>query len=124
MPRCRRLRGDSGSIGTVWDAIPPLLAGLADDPDRLTGVDTIGVDEHLWHHQPRPGKGPKEFTGIVDLTRRDGKPRARLLDLVPGRSGKAYADWLHDRGKPFTHRDRHRHVAPVPRLFQRDPRRA
>jgi transposase len=62
---------------TVWEAIRPLLAELADDPDRLTGVDTIGVDEHIGHHQPRPGKGPKEFTGIVDLTRRDGKPRAR-----------------------------------------------
>jgi transposase len=87
---------------TVWDAIRPLLAELADDPDRLTGVDTVGVDEHIWHHQPRPGKGPKEFTGIVDLTRRNGKPRARLLDLVPGRSGKAYADWLNARGEPFT----------------------
>ena len=45
---------------TVWDAIKPLLAELADDPDRLAGVDTVGVDEHIWHHQPRPGKGPKE----------------------------------------------------------------
>jgi transposase len=61
---------------TVWDAIRPLLAELADDPDRLTSVDTVGVDEHIWHHQPKPGKPPKEFTGIVDLTRRNGKPRA------------------------------------------------
>src|SRR5215218_1808136 len=52
--------------------------------------------------QPRPGKGPKEQTGIVDLTRRNGKPRARLLDLVPGRSGKVYADWLRSRGNAFT----------------------
>jgi hypothetical protein len=35
------------------------------------------------------------------LTRRNG-PRARLLDLVPGRSGKTYADWLNARGEPFT----------------------
>jgi len=87
---------------TVWAAIKPLLEELADDPDRLAGVDTVGVDEHIWHHQPRPGKGPKEQTGIVDLTRRNGKPRARLLDLVPGRSGKAYADWLGSRGNGFT----------------------
>ncbi len=87
---------------TVWEAIKPLLEELADDPDRLAGVDTVGVDEHIWHHQPRPGKGPKEQTGIVDLTRRNGKPRARLLDLVPGRSGKAYADWLRSRGNAFT----------------------
>jgi transposase len=38
----------------------------------------------------------------VDLTRRNGRPKARLLDLVPGRSGKAYADWLTARGEPFT----------------------
>jgi transposase len=87
---------------TVWDAIKPLLAELADDPDRLAGVDTAGVDEHIWHHQPRPGKGPKEQTGIVDLTRHNGKPRARLLDLVPGRSGKVYADWLRAHGEAFT----------------------
>jgi Helix-turn-helix domain of transposase family ISL3 len=54
---------------TVWDAIKPLLAELADDPDRLADIDTLGVDEHIWHHRPRPGKGPKELTGIVDLTR-------------------------------------------------------
>jgi transposase len=87
---------------TVWDAIRPLLAELAEAPDRFAGVDTVGVDEHIWHHRPKPGKGPKEFTGIVDLTRRNGRPRARLLDLVPGRSGKAYGDWLNARGEPFT----------------------
>jgi len=89
---------------TVWEAIKPLLEELANDPDRLAGVDTVGVDEHIWHHQLRPGKGPKEQTGIVDLTRRNGRPRARLLDLVPGRSGKAYADWLRSRGNAFTSR--------------------
>ncbi len=42
------------------------------------------------------------MTGMVDLTRdQAGRTRARLLDLVPGRSGKAYADWLKDRGEPF-----------------------
>src|SRR5215211_6638344 len=87
---------------TVWQAIKPLLEELADDRARLAGVDAVGVDEHIWHHQPRPGKGPKEQTGIVDLTRRNGKPRARLLDLVPGRSGKVYADWLRSRGNAFT----------------------
>jgi transposase len=87
---------------TVWDAIRPLLADLAGDPGRLVGVEVLGVDEHLWHHSPKGGKGPKELTGMVDLTRRDGRPQARLLDLVPGRSGKAYADWLRSRGEAFT----------------------
>lgn len=39
---------------------------------------------------------------MVDLTRdKHGKTRARLLDLVPGRSGKAYATWLGDRDDAF-----------------------
>ena len=33
-----------------------------------------------------------------------GRVRARLLDLVSGRSGKAYADWLQARGDPFRRR--------------------
>ncbi len=42
---------------------------------------------------------------MVDLTRAQaGRTRARLLDLVPGRSGKAYADWLKDRGDAFRKR--------------------
>jgi transposase len=92
---------------TVWDAIAPILEELADDPARLAGVAVLGVDEHIWHHAPRPGKGPKELTGMVDLTKRPdtkGKVRtqARLLDLVPGRSGPAYAGWLNSRGPGFT----------------------
>ena len=37
------------------------------------------------------GRGPKQLTGMVDLTPDPdtGRPQARLLDLVPGRSGKA-----------------------------------
>ena len=34
---------------------------------------------------------------MVDLAR-GSHPTARLLDLVPGRSGKAYRDWLDERG--------------------------
>ena len=49
----RRLRVD---WHTVWAAIKPLLAEFANDPNRLTGVDTVGVDEHIWHHQPRPSR--------------------------------------------------------------------
>lgn len=88
---------------TLWDTIAPLLDGLAAEPARFAGVTVLGVDEHIWHHAPRPGKGPKELTGMVDLTRDgDGKPQARLLDLVPGRSGPAYAGWLVERGEDFT----------------------
>ena len=45
--------------------------------------------------------GPRELTGIVDLTRGKDHPTARLLDLVPGRSGTVYKNWLEERGEDF-----------------------
>jgi transposase len=96
---------------TVWTSIEPLLQAMADDETRFAGVNALGVDEHIWHHvSTKPigagGRGPKELTGMVDLTRhRDAKGkmrvRARLLDLVPGRTGAAYGDWLTERGVAF-----------------------
>jgi transposase len=92
---------------TVWRAVRPLLESMAADPARFADVTSLGVDEHVWHHvSTKPveagGRGPKELTGMVDLTRdQHGRVRARLLDLVPGRSGKAYGDWLADRGEAF-----------------------
>ncbi|QNP55681.1 ISL3 family transposase [Tessaracoccus defluvii] len=92
---------------TLWRAIRPVLEAAADDEDRFAGVGSLGVDEHIWHHvSTKPvglgGRGPKEFTGMVDLTRdKDGHITARLLDLVPGRSGEAYKTWLRDRGDMF-----------------------
>ena len=61
----------------------------------------------MWHHVwTKPitdgGRGPKEFTGMVDLCRDSkARTRARLLDLVPGRFGAAYADWLKERNETF-----------------------
>ena len=92
---------------TLWRAVKPILEAAAADEARFAGVTSLGVDEHIWHHvSTRPvdqgGRGPKEFTGMVDLTRdKDGRVRARLLDLVPGRSGEAYKTWLRDRGDTF-----------------------
>ena len=92
---------------TVWASIEPLLQEMADDESRFAGVKRLGVDEHVWHHVSEfpiedGGRGPKQLTGMVDLTpNEDGKPTARLLDLVPGRSGKAYSDWLEERGTAF-----------------------
>jgi transposase len=105
------IRGLARQLGTtwntVWSSIRPLLTAMADDESRFAGVTRLGVDEHVWHHvSERPieegGRGPKQLTGMVDLTPGEhGKPRSRLLDLVPGRSGKAYSDWLKDRGQAF-----------------------
>jgi len=81
---------------TVWASIEPLLQAMADDEGRFAGVKWLGVDEHVWHHVNEfpiedGGRGPKQLTGMVDLTPDPdtGRPQARLLDLVPGRSGKA-----------------------------------
>jgi len=95
------------SWDTVWTSIQPVLAAAAADESRFAAVTTLGVDEHVWHHvSTKPigqgGRGPKELTGMVDLTRdKHGRVRARLLDLVPGRSGEAYKTWLKARGDTF-----------------------
>jgi transposase len=92
---------------TVWEAIKPVLEAADADLARFANVTMLGVDEHLWHHvSTKPvedgGRGPKELTGMVDLTRDEhGTVRARLLDLVPGRSGQAYKTWLIERGETF-----------------------
>lgn len=58
--------------------------------------------EHIWHRVSPLKQGPKELTGMVKLTRdADGSKRARLLDLVPGRSGIVYTQWLKERGDAF-----------------------
>ena len=91
-----------GGWWTLWRAIKPELERLAADETRFAGVTSLGVDEHIWHHGDPRRKGPKELTGMVDLTRdEDGRVHARLLDLVPGRSKKAYADWLTQRAEAF-----------------------
>ena len=86
---------------TVWSHIKPCLQAASDDPARFAGVQVLGVDEHVWHHQDRRRRGPRELTGIVDLTRGEDHPTARLLDLVPGRSGTVYKNWLEERGEQF-----------------------
>ena len=105
-----QLRGEQASIEglsrqlgttwrTLWRAIRPVLEAAAEDEARFDGVSSLGVDEHIWHHVSPLKRGPKELTGMVDLTRhphpRTGKVvvKARLLDLVPGRSGTVYKSW-------------------------------
>lgn len=72
---------------------------LIADPDRFDSVAVIGVDEHVWRHTRR---GDKYVTVIIDLTPvRDKTGPARLLDMVEGRSKKAFQDWLADRPKQW-----------------------
>jgi transposase len=78
---------------TVMRAVRECGEPLVDDPGRLEGVTGLGVDEHVWQHAGW-ARRTQFATGIVDLT--SGRP-PRLLDVVTGRTGKAYADWIADR---------------------------
>jgi len=86
---------------TLWRAVRGEADARTSRPGRLEGVKTLGVDEHIW----RPGRfreGERAVTGMVDLTRdADGRLHARLLDVVPGRSGTVYAGWLGRQTKDF-----------------------
>ena len=53
---------------TVWSHIQPVLTAVVDDPSRLAGVRVLGVDEHVWHHPGRRRRGPKELSGVMDMT--------------------------------------------------------
>ena len=86
-------------LGLSWDTVNTIALDatrmiIAADTGRLDGVRVIGVDEHRWSHTRRPGDDGY-VTVIIDLTPvLEGTGRARLLDLVPGRSAAALTSWL------------------------------
>jgi transposase len=78
---------------TLWNAVRGEAVRRTSDPGRGRGVRTLGVDEHIW--RPSHHGRDKAVTAMVDLTRDEqGRLHARLIDVVPGRSGTAYANWL------------------------------
>jgi transposase len=78
---------------TCWNAIKAEAGRRVKKPERLKGVQTLGVDEHIW--RPSMRGTSRAVTIMVDLTRdAHGCLHARLLDAVEGRSGTVYADWL------------------------------
>jgi transposase len=88
--------------GTVMRAVREYGQPLVDDPARLGGVTGLGVDEHVWQHAS--ARRLTQFaTGITDLT--PGRP-ARLLEVLPGRTGKVYAGWLAARDEAWKARVR------------------
>ena len=84
-------------LGLSWDTVNTIAMDatqmiVAADTTRLDGVRVIGVDEHRWSHT-RHTDG--FVTVIIDLTPvLEGTGRARLLDMVPGRSAAALRTWL------------------------------
>lgn len=102
---CRRVGRDGEAVavvaadfgvgwGTVMRAVAEHGTPLVDDPARLEGVAALGVDETAF--LAASATHATEFaTGLVDLTRTTGP--ARLLDVVPGRSGAVLSGWLRER---------------------------
>ncbi len=96
---------------TCWDAIETEAIRRLADPARMDGVVTLGVDEHIW--KPSHHGGDRAVTSMVDLTRdQAGNVRARLLDVVPGRSGTAYSRWLAAQPEGFTSTIEHAALDP------------
>ena len=89
---------------TVMDAVTAHAAtsldGDAARSTRHAGVNSLGVDEHIWKLSATHSH--RAATSIVDLTRDpDGRVRARLLDVTLGRSGPVYAGWLTAQPQAF-----------------------
>jgi transposase len=98
---CRRVGEDGDSMAEVarafgvgWhtaiEAIRDHGRPLVDDPARTAATTAMGVDETVFLHANR-SRHTVYVTGMVDLD------RARLLDVVQGRSGKVLGDWLDGR---------------------------
>ena len=116
---CRRVGRDGDTVAAVsrelgvgWNTVMRAVRDhgqpLVEDPARLDGVTGLGVDEHVWQHAA-PGRRTQLATGVVDLTP-DRPPR--LLEVVQGRTGKVYADWLAEQEQAW--RDQIRTVALDP----------
>jgi transposase len=93
-------------LGLSWDTVNSIAMDatamiVAADTTRLDGVRVIRVDEHRWSHTRRPDEDGY-VTVIIDLTPvLEGTGRARLLDLVAGRSAAALRTWLADQSPQF-----------------------
>ncbi len=99
---CRRVGQDGHTVdgvavdlGVGWATVMACVRDygqpLIDDPARLAGVHTLGVDETAFLAAASTSS-TVYATGIVALN-----GRARLLDVVPGRSGTVLSAWVSDR---------------------------
>lgn len=94
---CRRVGEDGHSVaqvarelGTSWSAAMEAVrrhgTPLVEDPSRLNGVRSLGVDEHKMLSATRR-RHTFYATSFVDTE------RGRLLDVVPGRNADDVAYW-------------------------------
>ncbi len=87
---------------------------LIDDPTHTSGVVAVGVDETAFL-AASAGSHTQFVTGIVAMPG-PGRPRAQLLDVVPGRSGSVVQQWMQRRTRPGAGRSR-RPPRPVPQGY-------
>jgi transposase len=78
----------------AWSAVERHGRPLIDDPRRINGVRSLGIDEHKML-----AAGPKHHTiyatQLVDIDRH------RLLDVVQNRSAASVSSWLRGRTRYF-----------------------
>jgi transposase len=102
---CRRVGKDAHAVAAVardlgvgWATIMRAVhehgTPLVDDPTRLEGVATLGLDETSFLKATRTAP-TRWITGLVDLE------RGRLLDVVADRTRAAVASWLHARPRTW-----------------------
>ena len=87
---------------TVWSHIKPCLQAVSDDPARFAGVQVLGVDEHVWHHQDRRRRGPTRAHRHRRPDTQEGAPHGPL-ERTWSQEGLAprMRTWLAERGEDF-----------------------
>jgi transposase len=102
---CRRVGKDAHAVAAVardlgvgWATIMRAVADhgrpLVEDPRRLDGVATLGLDETSFLKATRVAPA-RWVTGLVDLE------RGRLLDVVADRTRATVDTWLHARPRDW-----------------------
>jgi transposase len=78
------------SWDTVWRAFQAHVTPLIDDPDRIGGVEALGIDETAFL-AATPAHSTLWATGLVDVR------RGLLVDVIEGRSAHILRSWLGQR---------------------------
>lgn len=78
------------SWDTAWGAFKEEVTPRIEDPERIKGVEALGVDETAFLAATKD-HGRIFATGMVDVR------RSLLLDIIEGRSAKILSDWLGER---------------------------
>lgn len=83
-------------------------------PPVSQGCRCWGSMRGVWHHQDRRRRGPRETTGIVDLTRGKDHPTARLSGPGPRKVRRRVPELAAERGEDFRAGVRIARLDPLP----------